>query len=90
MIQENTVGPSKTARYPGKLLVGAAMALAVFLPNVRGGPEGFMWGCHRFGLDPIFYLLMPFPFFSTIVLCKNQLFSVGVQKVSRKKDPWKE
>ena len=34
--------------------------------------------------------LIPCPFFSTIVLYKQKLFSQGVWWFSRKKDPWKE
>ena len=30
------------------------------------------------------------PFFSTIVISKNRLFSLRFRRFSRKKDPWKE
>ena len=34
--------------------------------------------------------MIPCPLFSTIALSKNQPFSLGFRRLSRKKDPWKE
>ena len=40
--------------------------------------------------EPCFYGWIPCPFFSTIVLCENQPFSLGSSWFPEKKDPWKE
>ena len=68
----------------------------------KGSPWAWLKKCKGLGLHQVllfpftratpifFYWLVPFPFFSAIVLVNNQPFPRGFWWFSGKKDPWKE